>query len=81
MRRAAKKSTNASRASDLHINAAPNEAGDDHAQPSAEPRKDLMSVLGSQLGVTDKSSAVSNNKAGQGKDDYEKFLDEVGSFL
>ncbi|EUC67068.1 mRNA biogenesis factor [Rhizoctonia solani AG-3 Rhs1AP] len=78
MRRATKKGPNANPISGLHINAAPNEDGD-QGGPSAEPRKDLMSVLGSQLGVADKPA--SGSKAGQGKDDYENFLAEVGSFL
>ncbi|KDN49037.1 hypothetical protein RSAG8_02390, partial [Rhizoctonia solani AG-8 WAC10335] len=78
MRRATKKGSNANATSSLQINAAPNEDGD-QGGPSAEPRKDLMSVLGSQLGVADKPA--SGSKAGQGKDDYAKFLAEVGSFL
>ncbi|CUA67462.1 hypothetical protein RSOLAG22IIIB_03111 [Rhizoctonia solani] len=78
MRRATKKGPQTNPTSGLQINAAPNEDGD-HSGPSAEPRHDLMSVLGSQLGVTDKPA--SGSKAGQGKDDYEKFLAEVGSFL
>ncbi|CAE6527753.1 unnamed protein product [Rhizoctonia solani] len=80
MRRATKKGTNANATSSLQINAAPNEDGD-QSGPSAEPRKDLMSMLGSQLGVADKPAPVSNTKAAQGKDDYENFLAEVGSFL
>ncbi|KAH7338882.1 WW domain binding protein 11-domain-containing protein [Rhizoctonia solani] len=80
MRRATKKGPNTKAGLGLQINAAPNEDGD-QSVPSAEPRKDLMSVLGSQLGVTDKPTSRSNTKAGQGKDDYEKFLDEVGSLL
>ncbi|KAJ1302696.1 hypothetical protein OPQ81_003011 [Rhizoctonia solani] len=80
MRRAAKKGPNANATSSLQINAAPNDDNDQNG-PSAEPRKDLMSVLGSQLGVADKPASGSNTKAGQGKDDYEKFLAEVGSFL
>jgi hypothetical protein len=81
MRRAAKKGTNTNAAPGLRIDAAPNDAGDDQSQSSAEPRKDLMSVLGSQLAVTNKPPTATNNKGGQGKDDYDKFLAEVGSFL
>ncbi|ELU41165.1 NpwBP domain-containing protein [Rhizoctonia solani AG-1 IA] len=79
MRRATKKGPNNSAASGLQINAAPDEGGDQSRLP-AEPRKDLMSVLGSQLGAKDKRTSGSNT-TGQGKDDYEKFLAEVGSFL
>ncbi|KAF8746923.1 Domain Homologous E6-AP Carboxyl Terminus with, partial [Rhizoctonia solani] len=75
MRRATKKGLNNSAASGLQINAAPDEGGDQSGLP-AEPRKDLMSVLGSQLGAKDKRTSGSNT-TGQGKDDYEKFLAEV----
>ncbi|CAE6514874.1 unnamed protein product [Rhizoctonia solani] len=80
MRRANKKGPNVNTPSGLQINAAPNEGGD-QSGPSAEPRKDLMSVLGNQLRAADKPAPGTNTKAGQGKDDYEKFLAEVGSFL
>ncbi|KAG8742528.1 hypothetical protein FRC10_001295 [Ceratobasidium sp. 414] len=80
MRRAAKKGPSNNATTGLQIDAAPGE-GDDSG-PSAEPRKDLMSTLGSQLGVGNKSTAPpKNGQAGQSKDDYDKFLAEVGSFL
>ncbi|CEL56083.1 hypothetical protein RSOLAG1IB_07536 [Rhizoctonia solani AG-1 IB] len=80
MRRAAKKGPSTNVTSGIQINAAPDESSD-QSGPSAEPRKDLMAVLGSQLGTRDKPASGSNTKTGQGKDDYEKFLAEVGSFL
>lgn len=80
MRRAAKKGpTTSGNPSGLRINAAPDDKDDNG--PSVEPRKDLMSVLGNQLGVSDKSTPSTKPKAGQGKDDYDKFLAEIGSFL
>lgn len=80
MRRAAKKGPNTSgNSTGLRIDAAPDHKDD--SGPSAEPRKDLMSVLGNQLGVSDKPAASTKPKGGQGKDDYDKFLAEVGSFL
>jgi hypothetical protein len=80
MRRAAKKGpSNNTTSAGLQIDAAPSEVDD--APTSAEPRKDLMSVLGTQLGVGDKPAAQPKTQGGQGKDDYDKFLAEVGSFL
>lgn len=80
MRRAAKKGPNTNAGSGgLRIDAAP--GGEDDSGPSIEPKKDLMSVLGNQLGVSDKPATSAKSKGGQGKDDYDKFLAEVGSFL
>ncbi|KAG8680711.1 hypothetical protein FRC09_018025, partial [Ceratobasidium sp. 395] len=80
MRRAAKKGPINNATTGLRIDAAPGEK-DDNYQP-VEPRKDLVSTLGNQLGVGSKPSAApGNSQTGQGKDDYDKFLAEVGSFL
>ncbi|KAF8602385.1 hypothetical protein BDV93DRAFT_582342 [Ceratobasidium sp. AG-I] len=80
MRRAAKKGPSTSNnPSGLRIDAAPDDKDDSGS--SVEPRKDLMSVLGNHLGVSDKLGASAKPKGGQGKDDYDKFLAEVGSFL
>ncbi|KAG8718578.1 hypothetical protein FRC08_004946 [Ceratobasidium sp. 394] len=80
MRRAAKKGPSNNATTGLQIDAAPGEKDD--SSPPAEARKDLVSTLGSQLGVGNKSTASSNSgQAGQSKDDYDKFLAEVGSFL
>ncbi|KAG9088373.1 hypothetical protein FRC06_002057 [Ceratobasidium sp. 370] len=80
MRRAAKKGPSNNATTGLQIDAAPGEKDD--SGRSVEPRKDLVSTLGSQLGVGNKSTAAPNNsQAGQSKDDYDRFLAEVGSFL
>ncbi|KAG9123971.1 hypothetical protein FRC07_013314 [Ceratobasidium sp. 392] len=80
MRRAAKKGPSNNATVGLQIDAAPGEKDNDG--PPAEPRKDLVSTLGSQLGVgSEPITSSKNNQVGQGKDDYDKFLAEVGSFL
>ncbi|KAI0347649.1 hypothetical protein BDW22DRAFT_1434034 [Trametopsis cervina] len=68
------------------VNAAPSVEVADDLAPAAAPRPDLMSKLKSQFGATSgfaepKVPSQPKPKVSQSKDDYEKFLAEMGDVL
>lgn len=70
------------------INAAPSVGSQDESGPAAAPRPDLMSALKSQFGSTSgfgetpvQAESKPKTATSQSKDDYAKFLDEMGDIL
>lgn len=69
------------------INAAPSVGPQDESEPATAPRPDLMSTLKNQFGTAsgfvEAHAAESKPKTAvsQSKDDYEKFLSEMGDIL
>ena len=71
------------------INAAPTVEGDDASPAEVAERPDLVSTLRSQFGPvrtkdekrSQKEKGKEKSSAQRGKDDYEKFLDEMSDIL
>jgi hypothetical protein len=65
------------------INAAPSVDVSENADLVAAPRPDLLSTLKAQLGpaVSTSGEQAQSQAVTKSKDDYEKFLDEMGDIL
>lgn len=72
-------------ASGTKVNAAPSVDAAADSEPAAAPRPDLMHTLKAQFGGSVASSSKGQAAAGpsvpKSKDDYEKFLEEMGDIL
>lgn len=68
-------------ASSSRVNAAPLVDSTGDSEPAAAPRPDLLGTLKSQFGSSSASREVKPKSVQKHKDDYEKFLEEMGDVL
>ncbi|KAG6842420.1 hypothetical protein C0991_007550 [Blastosporella zonata] len=71
-------------ASSSRVNAAPGMEEDDNQEPAGPARPDLLSTLKSHFGPTPPSllpTGPTTKKIEKKKDDYEKFMEEMGGIL